>query len=150
MYEIEMTQERIDKMVDKRTLLFTYEGDMAGLVSGEKYSRQDLAKAFNVSFPFICSRLKGHTIATDALFLSPKAPKLIMFAGEHDKLSSGKSYTFKQLGAVCGLGSNAMTKRLDGRPQCTPHDVRIRGESHRDSTASSATFSGRWLKRKLV
>ena len=31
-----MTQERIDKMVDKRTLFFTYEGDMAGLVSGEK------------------------------------------------------------------------------------------------------------------
>lgn len=150
MYEIEMDQKRIDKMVDKRTLLFIYEGDMPTLVSGEKYSRYELAKAFNVSFPFICSRLKGHTIATDNLFLSPKAPKLIKFTGEHDTLVSGKNYTFKQLGLACGLGANAMAKRLNKRPMCTPHDVRIRGEKYSDNTGSSVTFSGHWLKRKLV
>ena len=138
------------KAAFKSTVMVTYTGDNANLVSGETYDRQQLANAFNKSYQFICARLNGAKVATDADFLGPKQPKLIPFTGTHKKLITNNSYTFKQLGEACGLSPNAMCKRLNKRPVCTTHDLRIRGAMQSNGITLSSALSAKWLRRKLT
>jgi hypothetical protein len=79
---------------------------------------------------------------------NPKRELWVEFVGKHKDLKTGKLYTLKQLGKVCGISGNAMYQRVGGRPVCTLNDLRGRQIYVTKKTPDNA--STHWLRRKLV
>ena len=129
------------------TVMMTYTGKNKKLVSGNQYSRHDLAKAFDVSYQVACNKLQGKREAIDSCFWR-KTVRLVKFVGEHGDLITNNHYTLQELGAVCGLTGNAMYQRIKKRPVCTARDLRITKEKEFDPLSSPINF--RWLRRKIV
>jgi len=131
------------------TVLVSYVGKNKNLVSGNQYSRRELAKAFDEPYHFICARLDGRDKAVDSDFSRIKHYRTFTFTGKHKSLVTNRAYSIKQLSSASGVAPETIRSRVGQSLVCTMEDLKVAGKVQK-FFGEPTTLNSRWLRRKLI
>jgi hypothetical protein len=145
----------------KKAILIQYLGSNKNLTAGKMYTRDELAKAYNISKTTVCLRLSGKMVARDKDFEMTNTKKIngrryfekiATFIGHDSRFERGKSYTVNNIAEISNLDLATIKRRIVKRNSFCDDDLRplkkcTAGPSQFDNYAESV--SACWLKRKL-